>query len=295
LGLNVKDQLAKLASLQAQLGQIAVDASIKKIDQLKAKYKELTDVVVNAFQSIVDGAYDKQKNAIADQITALDAQKQKDEDVVNNSIDTAQNKANKIAIIEARAAAQTQALQARERQIDEQKARFDRAIAIAKIIQNVAQAVTKDLAGNKFLIPFDIAIGAAQIAAIIATPIPHFATGTKDTPAGPIVLGDGGRSELVITPEGKLIETPAVATVMNVPEHSVVLPDARNALESGLLQQHAARIAKSSENADLVKEMKLTRQAIINKTETHFHRRKDGWERILKSNGKETRFLNDNF
>ena len=51
-------------------------------------------------------------------------------------------------------------------------------ISIAQALMNGAEAITKDLAGNKFMIPFDIATTAAEIG-VIASSEPKFATGGK--------------------------------------------------------------------------------------------------------------------
>ena len=51
-------------------------------------------------------------------------------------------------------------------------------ISIAQALMNGAEAITKDLAGNKFMIPFDIATTAAEVG-VIASSAPKFALGGK--------------------------------------------------------------------------------------------------------------------
>lgn len=100
------------------------------------------------------------------------------------------------------------------------------------------------------------AIGALQLARAIATPLPKFAEGTDDAPGGLAWVGDAYKKELVITPQGKIMQTPAVPTVMNVPKHSIVLPDARAALESGLAVNRYGRLVQQ-ENSTQKIEQKL--------------------------------------
>lgn len=69
------------------------------------------------------------------------------------------------------------------------------------------------------------AMGAVQAATIIATPIPKYAKGTDDHPGGLALVGDGGRSEAVMTRDG-IWFTPSVPTLVNLPEHAIVYPNA---------------------------------------------------------------------
>ncbi|MDH3381939.1 MAG: hypothetical protein OEL54_04495, partial [Flavobacteriaceae bacterium] len=71
-------------------------------------------------------------------------------------------------------------------------------------------------------------LGAAQIATIAARPIPKFKTGTRSPLLEPTLayVGDGGRSEVVRTKEGKEWFTPATSTLAVLPRGSEVLPDA---------------------------------------------------------------------
>jgi hypothetical protein len=135
------------------------------------------------------------------------------------------------------------------------RARFEKAANIAQIISTTALAVIKTFKDYPAAqaIPLSIAIGALgalQLAKAIAAPLPKFAEGTDDAPGGLAWVGDGYRKELVITPQGKVMQTPAVPTVMNVPKHSIVLPDARAALESGLAVNQQGRLVQA-DNYDI--------------------------------------------
>ncbi|MFQ9503385.1 MAG: hypothetical protein ACLR1G_04770 [Alistipes indistinctus] len=71
------------------------------------------------------------------------------------------------------------------------------------------------------------ALGAAQIASVLATPLPEYAAGTRNHPGGLAVVGDGGRPEVVMTPSGGLFRTPASDTLVDLPARSVVFPFGR--------------------------------------------------------------------
>jgi hypothetical protein len=164
--------------------------------------------------------------------------------------------------------------------LDLQRAKFDKAKAIGSIILNTAQAVTKFLAeGN---IAFSIIagiIGAAQLAVAAAQPLPQFAHGTTDAPGGLAIVGDGGKHEY-IAHGGKITETPNVPTVMNVPKHAVIYPDHESMLRDAVNPRWGGSMPREEDDAATLEELRRLNRTIKNKTENHWHRKKDGWERI---------------
>lgn len=132
--------------------------------------------------------------------------------------------------------------QAREEEIEKKKveaqrrmAIYEKATSIAQVAINTAQSISKTLAllGMPAAIPFiamAAAAGAAQTAAIVATPLPQYGEGTMDHPGGLAVVGDGGRSEMIIA-NGKYYKTPATDTLVDLPKHAIVLPDFNKAAE----------------------------------------------------------------
>ncbi len=212
-----------------------VDDNKKKRDELIKSTKEalldLSTELQGAFFDIFTNALEQQKNAIQDQIDLLELQKQKDIEVANQTITNAQDRADAIAVIEARAAAKRQQLELKQRQLDQQRARFEKARAVADIIQSTAVAVVNAL-GAKPWTPANIAlaaivgaIGAVQIARTLAQPIPRYAEGISNHPGGPMIVGDGGKSEGIILPDGSVYKSPATDTLMTAPAGTQVIPD----------------------------------------------------------------------
>lgn len=210
------------------------DEAIKKQKDFEKKIKEslvnLAKELEGLFFDIFINQIERQKNAIQDQIDLLDAQKQKEIELADQTITNAQEKADAIAVIEARAQTKKEALERRQRQLDVQKARFEKARAITEIIQSTSLAVVKALA--EFPGPAGIAlgavigaIGAVQLARAIAQPIPKYAEGTDNHPGGLAIVGDGGKSETVVLPDGSLYRTPSKDTLVNMPAGSQVIPD----------------------------------------------------------------------
>ena len=110
--------------------------------------------------------------------------------------------------------------------LQRKQAIFDKATQVASASINIAAAIIKALPN----IPLSILIGtlgAIQLATIIATPIPKYAEGTKKGghPGGLAVVGDGGKSELVMY-DGKAFVTSNRPQLVNLPKGAEVFPDA---------------------------------------------------------------------
>lgn len=176
----------KSLDLQKQFADDEVkinDLKNKKIaDQEReasALKKQLVQESFNFVQTLVDAGFENTKNRLQDEITANDAKTKRAIDAENASTDSAQVKADKIAAIEARAAVQTNQIKQQQKNADIAKAKFDKAVAIAKIIEETAVAIIKSLpeglvTGITYLIG---ALGALQLATVIATPIPKYKGG----------------------------------------------------------------------------------------------------------------------
>lgn len=233
-GLPVEIQKALNDFEKAQ--QKAIEKHKEALQKLKDDTRDavydLASELQGLFFDIFTNAIENQKNAIQDQIDLLEQQKQKDIELANQTITNAQEKADAIAIIEARANAKRQQLELKQRQLDQQKARFEKARTVAEIIQSTGLAVVNALTQVKTLGPGAIvlasligALGAIQIARVLAQPIPRYAEGTQNHPGGLAVVGDGGKSETVVLPDGSLYRTPSKDTLIDLPKGSQVIPD----------------------------------------------------------------------
>src|SRR6188768_2949774 len=168
---------------------------------------------------VLTAGFDKRKNLIQDEIDALERRSARE-------IEAAQGNAAAIIEIEARTAAQKAVLEQKQRQIDLQRARFEKAESIANIITKTAEAIISTLAKTPlpagaplaFLIG---AIGAAQLARVVATPIPRFKEGGTHK-GGLMIVGDGGKSEGIELPDGTVLRSPSVPTLMDAPRDTKI-------------------------------------------------------------------------
>lgn len=226
--------------------------AIVKLNDLK---KQLAVESVQTFNALINGQFDNEAARIQQAMDDLEKRKEKEIEEAKATIANKAEREAAIIRIEKNAQVEREQLERRQKQIALDRARFEKASNIAQIISTTAIAVIKAFKDYPGPAAFPIAaaigaIGALQLARAIAAPLPQFADGTTDAPGGLSWVGDGGKKELVITPQGKVMQTPAVPTVMNVPKHSIVLPDARAALESGLAVNRHGRLVQQ-ENADI--------------------------------------------
>lgn len=277
------------------------DKAIEKHKDSLKKLKEDTRDAIMGLASELQGLFfdiftndiERQKNAVQDQIDLLDQQKQKEIELADQTITNAADKADAIAVIEARAAAKKQQLELKQRELDQKKARFDKARAIAEIVQSTTLAVVNALTLVKTIGPGAIAlaavigaIGAIQIARIIAQPIPRYKDGTQNHPGGLAVVGDGGRSEGLQLPDGTVYKTPATATIVDMPQGSKVYKDysTMRVAATGELQVFDTRTELKEGFGEVVRAIKHIPQPII-----HAER---AWTRAHKTGSIFRNYLN---
>lgn len=225
------------------------------VNQKKALYKELGDSIKNLGFGLISASLERQKNALQEQIDLLEQKKQKEIEAVNATISNEQDKASQIAIIEARANAQKEIIQQKQRQLDIKKAQADKAKSIIDIIENTAVGVTNAIAASPLTLgqPFVsliAAIGAAQLALAIAQPIPKYKHGknVKDLYEGPAIVGDGGKREMIVREDGRLQITDKKPQLTFVKAKDIILPDA-DSLIAGLNQRSERRLNELSKYA----------------------------------------------
>jgi hypothetical protein len=244
-----KELADKTLALNDEVTRKQIEAQ-QKLADLK---KQLATETFETFSSLINSQFENESARVQQQMDELDKQKEKEIEVANATIANKQERETAITKIEARAQAERERLERRQRQIELERARFEKAANIAQIIGNTAVAIINQLkvtplpAGAPLAAAIG-AIGALQLARAIAAPLPKFAEGTDDAPGGLAWVGDAYKRELVITPQGQVTQTPAVPTVMNVPKHSIVLPDARAAMESGLAVNRHGRLVQAENN-----------------------------------------------
>jgi hypothetical protein len=233
----------------------------KNNDSFFKKYKDKLAELSTELQGLVfdifEGGIEKEKQALDSQLIGLDTKKKKDIEVATQTIANAQLRAEAIARIEALSAQEKEKIDRRQRELDIQKAKFERLRSIASIIQNTGMGISAALASippNPILAAIVGAIGAAQVAKVLATPLPKYKHGRKatDTYEGLAVVGDGGKSEAIVRKDGSVEFTPKTDTLTHVRKGDVIIPDAEMFLK--MAQYNTGKLISANVKDDVVDE-----------------------------------------
>lgn len=171
----------------AEFGNLFTDLTNdlnKFADHTELTMQDVAQIAIDAAGSI-DEAF---KKGTDDRISALELEKQAQIDIAGTNA-TARLAIEKTYNDKIRAEKQKQA------RIDKETAEF-------QIVINTAAAASK-VAYNPILFALTLALGAAELAAVIARPIPQFAGGTQNAPAGLAEVAEQG-AEAIQSPTGHL-------------------------------------------------------------------------------------------
>ena len=221
----------RLADNRLEYEKWVNEQEIAAAEALAEKKKELLQDVFNFGQQLIEQRFQNQLNALEEESEANDEWSEREKERIDRleeagAISKEQADARK-AVVDDQAAAREDQIENKRKEILRKQAIYEKAMAIAQIAWNTAQAIMAAWT-NPFtapgMIPLIIAAGAVQSATVLATPIPEYAQGTEDHPGGLAIVGDGGKSEMIIA-GGKVFRTPSTDTLVDLPPHSVVLPD----------------------------------------------------------------------
>lgn len=234
----------KLAKLKADLAQKEAEAEIEAINKVtkadekaqKERQKNLKKWLQTASQAV--GTIGNLVSSIYDgQIQKIEEEREANEEKYDEDIERIENLAESGAISEEEAEARKRAAkertEAKNAELEKQKQEMARKQAIWEKATSVAQAgIATALAITEALpnIPLSIvigAMGAIQVATILATPIPSYADGTQGNdrhPGGAALVGDAGKHEVIMY-SGKAWITPDTPTLVDIPKGAQVFPD----------------------------------------------------------------------
>lgn len=207
-------------------------------EKLVAKQKISAEDILNSVATIAQGVSDILGGIYSAQIEDLERQEEFNEESAAREIERIEELAEKGAISEEEAEARKRAAEDKTAKKNEEiarkkaalqtkQAKLEKATNIVTAIMNTAVAIMKAWSqGGIFAAPMAAmiaAMGAIQLATIVAQPIPKYAKGTKGHKGGLAWVGDGGVSETVITNKGMFL-TPDTPTLVDLPRGAKVIP-----------------------------------------------------------------------
>jgi hypothetical protein len=259
---RLTDSALKLSETIRQKKQDGIDATREQAEQGMQEVQLVGDALI----SLSSIAYNVQKQHLAD----LEIMEQRSYDRqaknIQDSTASQEQQAVRMKILDDQRANQKLLNDRKQRQLDIQKAEFDKAKAIMDIILNTAASVTKALDVPVLAAAIAIA-GAAELALAIATPIPKYRAGTKDHPGGPAIVGDAYEKELILEPGKEARWSSDRPTVESLMKHTKVIPRAKIeqwAMSGMFVNQQGILIQGQIDNK---KELRDLRDAIVWQTQ----------------------------
>lgn len=237
---KIAEQLQKLRADLAEEeaeAEIAAINSVTKADERAQKERQknlkkwlqTASQAIGAIGSLVSTVYDGQIDRIEEEQDINDEKYEKDveryeKQAEQGAISEEEAEARKRSA-KAATEAKNEELEKKKQEIAHKQAVWEKATSIAQAGIATALAITEALPN----IPLSIligALGAIQVATILATPIPSYAEGTKDGahPGGKALVGDAGKHEVVMY-AGKAWVTPDTPTLVDLPKGAQVFPD----------------------------------------------------------------------
>lgn len=224
----------EIARLRVQLSKETSDKIIedakreeeerKKVEQAK---KRLIQESISAIISIGNSLFQRQIDNVDAEIEAnqdeYDAKVETIDALAEKDIITTEEAEARKCAAEEETSRKNKELEKKKAELQTKQAKFQKAMDIAQTIAATSLAVTKALP-NFVLAALVGAMGAVQLATIIAQPIPKYAHGTDNHPGGLAIVGDGGRSEAVLVGDKAYI-TPDKPTLLSLPAGAEVVPD----------------------------------------------------------------------
>ena len=229
----------KIADLRVQLSKTTTDKIIEDGEKEKKAREEIENAKIkfaqeafNAMGDIGNSIFERRIQDIEEEINKskeyYDEQISNIDSLAEKDVITKEEAEARKRVAEEQSAARTKELEKQKAELQTRQARFQKTMDIAQTIASTAQGVMKAFAQlGTFAAPVAAmiaAIGAMQLATIIAQPIPKYAHGTEYHPGGLAIVGDGGKKEAILY-NGQAYITPSTPTLLPIPRGAEVLPD----------------------------------------------------------------------
>ena len=210
--------------------QQSTEAQRKKIESIADaidQASQLMGALSNFVSTIYEGQVQKIEEEQEESEKASEAELARiDKLAETGAITTEEAEARKRAA-EEKTAKRNEELEKKKAALQTRQAKLEKATNIIQTIMNTATGIMKAFAqGGMFATPIAAmiaAMGAVQLATIVAQPIPKYAKGTKGHKGGLAWVGDGGVSETIITNKGMYL-TPDTPTLVDLPKGAKVIP-----------------------------------------------------------------------
>lgn len=233
----------KRADIEAKLVETKKLLSEKEIENTDSTSQKKLEIEKEYYQKLKEASFQLKDELInltnvifSNKITSIDAEQQKWDEYYSDQIAQAGDNEYQKELIEKEAKKKKDELEKEKRKQQVKQAIFNKATAALNVGLNTAQAIMAiaSTGGGTWYADFGIsaatltaiysAIGAAQLAAVLATPIPKYEFGTKGKPhdGGPALVAEK-RPEVILEP-GKSPYVISSPTLLNLSKGTEVIP-----------------------------------------------------------------------
>lgn len=208
----------------------ADDELAKKRQQNMRRWMQVAGQAISKISGLMGALYDGQIQKIDEEKEANQAHYDEEVERIDSlaergAISTEEAEARKTAA-EKRHAEKEEELERKKTDIAYKKAVWEKATSVAEASIATAVAITEALKTGPWMAAIVGAMGAIQVATILATPIKAYAKGTgeKGHDGGLAMVGDGGKREVVVIGNTAWL-TPDKPVVVDLPKGAMVYPD----------------------------------------------------------------------
>ncbi len=236
-----EDYARRIADMQAQINRDRLEQEADDNERARKKEEQKRRETLRTVEDIVGGFLDitneiftaSTERRLANIDIQLEAAQKATEEEIAQIDRLYEHGAISEEQANARKAKATQEQAALEARMDAQRAQIAKRQARLQVLLSTAQSIMQAAASGPWpynLIPiaFATGLGVAQLAAVNAA---QYAEGTPEGghPGGLAWVGDGGRSELIVS-NGRAYKTPDSPTLINLSKGAVVYPDYEKAM-----------------------------------------------------------------
>jgi hypothetical protein len=215
--------------IEADKNKIAEDSNkvrVQKTKEMLNAIVQITNDATSALSAISDAITERELLAIDKRDKALKLLYDNELRFIENSGFSSAEKEKQKQKLQAQT-------EAKQKQIDRDRvtalrkqAALNKALSIVNIIAKTAEAVMANLSipgYGQIMAAVAAALGAAELAKVIATPLPQYAKGRKGGKAEHAIVGEIGQ-EAIVTTDGKVTLTPSTPSLAYIPQGADVIP-----------------------------------------------------------------------
>lgn len=216
---QVSDLSVRLIKIE---GETFKENENDKTKSVKEQLEEISDISMTASSELLSLA-----NAFTERkIANIDDEINKNNEYYDKQIELAGNDERQKDLLQKERDKKNEELEKKKRKEQQKQAIFEKSLTIAQIGLKTALAIISAAATSAptfWAVAIASALGALQLGAALATPIPKYKDGRKGGPAEFAYVGDGGVPEVVTGPKGANPRlTPSVPTLTHLKKDDMV-------------------------------------------------------------------------